>query len=115
MKLLLQMLAAYVNPANLRLVEQILSFRTDIALISAPEAHLGIQLALAHLPNVILMDIHLPGMSGAEAQRVLRDEPRTAHIPVIALSASAMPRETSKKRSPKGFSAISPNRSTSRN
>ncbi|NHZ43181.1 PAS domain S-box protein [Massilia aquatica] len=81
------------NPANLMLVEEIVGFRPDLALITAPSAELGIALAQSYLPHVILMDINLPGMDGHEAQRLLRDDPRTAHIPVIALSANAMERD----------------------
>jgi PAS domain S-box-containing protein len=81
------------NPANLMLVEEIVGFRADLALISAPSAELGLALAQSYLPRVILMDINLPGMDGHEAQRLLRDDPRTAHIPVIALSANAMERD----------------------
>ena len=65
-------------------------------MISAPDAHLGVQLARAHLPNLILMDIHLPGMSGSEAQKILKNDVITAGIPVIALTANAMPDEIAK-------------------
>ncbi|NIA00482.1 PAS domain S-box protein [Massilia sp. CCM 8734] len=92
------------NPANLRLVEEIVGFRCDLALVSAPSAELGIALAQSYLPNVILMDINLPGMDGHEAQRLLRDDPRTAHIPVIALSANAMERDV-KRSMAAGFFA----------
>ena len=54
---------------------------------------LGIEVARTSQPNVILMDINLPGMSGIEALKVLREDPATAHIPVVALSANAMPRD----------------------
>jgi CheY-like chemotaxis protein len=53
----------------------------------------GIQLARAHQPEMILMDINLPGISGIEALKILRDDPATAHIPIVALSANAMPRD----------------------
>ena len=53
----------------------------------------GIQLARAHQPDVILMDINLPGISGIEAMKILHDDPTTAHIPIVALSANAMPRD----------------------
>jgi signal transduction histidine kinase/ActR/RegA family two-component response regulator len=90
-----QHLVLYVedNPANLRLVEEIVRLRADLRLLSAPEARLGIELAHAHRPELILMDLNLPGMSGLEALRVLRDDPATAAIPVIALTANAMPRD----------------------
>jgi CheY-like chemotaxis protein len=81
------------NPANLRLVEEIVSFRGDLRMLSAPDAQLGLELARAHLPQVILMDINLPGLSGTDAQAMLRDDPQTRHIPVIALTANAMPRD----------------------
>ena len=92
------------NPANLALVEQIVGFRPDLQLISAPSAELGIAMAQSHVPQVILMDINLPGMSGHEAQRVLRDDVRTAHIPVIAVSANAMERDV-RRGLAAGFSA----------
>lgn len=81
------------NPANLRLVEEIVSFRRDLRLLAAPDGHLGLQLARAHRPEVILMDLNLPGMSGFEVLRQLNADPETADIPVIALTANAMPRD----------------------
>jgi signal transduction histidine kinase/CheY-like chemotaxis protein len=78
------------NPANLKLVESIIALSPDLRLLSAPDAHLGIALARARMPDLILMDVHLPGMSGIDALRVLRADPATAGIPVIAVSASAM-------------------------
>jgi CheY-like chemotaxis protein len=57
---------------------------------------LGIELARATQPQVILMDINLPGISGIKALQILREEPATAHIPVVALSANAMPRDIEK-------------------
>ncbi|MBX3626730.1 MAG: response regulator [Rhizobacter sp.] len=80
------------NPANLRLVEEIVTFRGDLRMLSAPDAQLGIELARAHLPQVILMDIHLPGLNGADARALLAADPVTRHIPVIAVTADAMPR-----------------------
>jgi CheY-like chemotaxis protein len=90
-----QHLVLYVedNPANLRLVEELVRLRADLRLLSAPDARLGIELAHAHRPDLILMDLNLPGMSGLEALRVLRDDPATGTIPVIALTANAMPRD----------------------
>ncbi len=79
------------NPANLTLVQEILGLRGGMRLISAPDARLGIELARAHQPQVILLDIHLPGLSGMDALAILRAEPSTADIPVIALTANAMP------------------------
>jgi len=84
------------NPANLMLVEQLIARRTDMRLLTAKDGNRGIQLARANQPEVILMDINLPGISGIEALRILRDDPATAHIPVVALSANAMPRDIEK-------------------
>ena len=56
----------------------------------------GIALARTHQPDVILMDINLPGISGIKALKILREDPATAHIPVVALSANAMPRDIKK-------------------
>jgi signal transduction histidine kinase/CheY-like chemotaxis protein len=81
------------NPANLKLVEEIVRFRPDLRLLSAPDGHLGLLLAKAHLPEIILMDLNLPCVSGTDALQELRRDPRTAHIPVIALTANAMPRD----------------------
>jgi PAS domain S-box-containing protein len=81
------------NPANLKLIEQLIARRPDMRLLSARDGTLGIQLARANRPEVILMDINLPGISGIEALKILRDDPATAHIPVVALSANAMPRD----------------------
>ena len=81
------------NPANLMLVEQIIEGHSHIRMLSAPDGNLGIALACAHLPDVILMDINLPGTSGVNALKILREDPATAHIPVLAISANAMPRD----------------------
>jgi PAS domain S-box-containing protein len=79
------------NPANLKLVEQIIARHPDIRLLSAVNGNLGIELARISQPDVILMDINLPGLNGFEALKILRSDPATAHIPVIAISANAMP------------------------
>ena len=84
------------NPANLELVEQILARRPDLRLLSAADGSLGIEYARACLPEVILMDINLPGISGIEAMKILHADPSTAHIPIIALSANAVPRDIQK-------------------
>jgi signal transduction histidine kinase/CheY-like chemotaxis protein len=81
------------NPANLKLVQEIVAFRPELRLLSAPDAHLGIEMAKAHLPHMILMDLNLPGMGGVDALGELRRDPRTSHIPVLALTANAMPRD----------------------
>ena len=81
------------NPANRKLVEQIIARHPDIRLYTAVNGTAGVELARATRPMVILMDINLPGISGVEALKILRADPATAHIPVIALSANAMPRD----------------------
>ena len=81
------------NPANLTLVARLLERRTDIGLLSAKDGRSGIELARSAQPDVILMDINLPGISGLTALRILSADPATAHIPVVALSANAMPRD----------------------
>ena len=81
------------NPANLMLVEDIIARRPDIHLLSAKDAISGIEIARASLPDIILMDINLPGISGIDALKILAKIPATARIPVIALSANAMPRD----------------------
>jgi len=84
------------NPANLELVEQIIARRPDLRLLSAADGNLGIEFARTYQPEVILMDINLPGISGIEALRILRADASTAHIPIIALSANAVPRDMEK-------------------
>ncbi|MFH1493804.1 MAG: PAS domain S-box protein [Pseudomonadota bacterium] len=84
------------NPANLMLVEQIIAEQTHLRMLSAHDGNLGIAVARTHLPDVILLDINLPGISGIQALKILREDPVTAHIPVIALSANAMFRDIEK-------------------
>jgi CheY-like chemotaxis protein len=94
------------NPANLELVEQIIARRTDLRLLSAADGSIGIEFARAYQPDVILMDINLPGISGIDAMRVLRADPATAHIPIIALSANAVPGDIAKALAAGFFSYI---------
>jgi CheY-like chemotaxis protein/two-component sensor histidine kinase len=84
------------NPANLMLVEDLIARRPDIQLLSAPDGAHGIDIARASQPDLILMDINLPGISGMEALKILAEDARTSHIPVIALSANAIPRDIEK-------------------
>lgn len=79
------------NPANLLLLESIIERRPDIQLLTALDATRGIELARVAQPNIILMDINLPGISGTKALKALKEQTSTAHIPVIALSANAIP------------------------
>jgi len=84
------------NPANLELVEQLIARRPDLRLLSAADGDLGVEFARAYQPEVVLMDINLPGMSGIAALKILRADPATAHIPIIALSANAVPHDIEK-------------------
>ncbi len=84
------------NPANLELVEQLIERRADLRLLSAADGNLGIEYARTYQPDVILMDINLPGISGVEVMQILRADPSTKHIPIIAISANAMPRDIEK-------------------
>ena len=84
------------NPANLMLVKDLIARRPDIRFLSAKDAIRGIEIAHASMPDVILMDINLPGISGLEALKILAEDPATAHIPVVALSANAIPRDIEK-------------------
>ena len=81
------------NLANMKLVEQLIARRSDITLLTAVNGTLGVAVARTAQPTVILMDIHLPGISGIDALKILREDPATAHIPVVALSANAMPHD----------------------
>jgi CheY-like chemotaxis protein len=81
------------NPANLKLVEMLVARRADLKLLTAGTGDLGIDLARAHQPDVILMDINLPGINGIKALALLRGDSTTADIPVVALSANASPRD----------------------
>ena len=79
------------NPANLTLVEEIVRYCPQLQLLTATDGRLGVEMARTHLPQLILMDINLPNVNGTDALKLLRADPRTAHIPVIALTANAMP------------------------
>jgi PAS domain S-box-containing protein len=84
------------NPANFSLVEQLVARRNDLQILGAKDGSIGIDLAREHRPDLILMDINLPGISGIDALKILREDPLTANIPVVALSANAMPRDIEK-------------------
>ena len=84
------------NPANLMLVEDLIARRPDLRLMTARDGISGVEIARTALPDVILMDINLPGISGIKAMRILSSDVNTAHIPVVALSANAMPSDIEK-------------------
>ncbi len=79
------------NPANLKLVEQIVGRHPQLRLLTAVNGDLGVELARSTLPDLILMDINLPGISGFDAMKIIKAGPTTAHIPIVAVSANAMP------------------------
>jgi len=81
------------NPASLKLVAQLLGWRKHIHLLCAPTPELGINLAMTQHPDLILLDIHMPGMNGYQVLKVLKADARLAAIPVIALTANAMPHD----------------------
>jgi len=84
------------NPSNQMVVEELINRRPDLQLMSAVDGKQGIKMALEYLPDLILMDINLPGIDGVTALGILANNPATAKIPVIALSANAMPHDIEK-------------------
>ena len=81
------------NPANLRLIEGMLAMRPGIRLLKAIAPGLGLELARAHRPALILLDINLPDMDGYAVMQCLREHEATQGIPVVAISANAMPKD----------------------
>jgi CheY-like chemotaxis protein len=79
------------DPVNFTLVERILEFRPALTLMHARSGGSGVELAVAHGPKLILLDLNLPDMHGSEVLRQLQNEPTTAKIPVVVLSADATP------------------------
>jgi CheY-like chemotaxis protein len=84
------------NAANLNLVAALLGRRSDVEFLSATAGYPGIALARVSMPDVILMDINLPDICGVAILNILRDDPATCHIPLIALSSDAFPRQIEK-------------------
>jgi len=84
------------NPANLKLVERILNQITNIKMLSAISGELCIDLAIAHKPDLILLDINLPGIDGYEVFKKLQMYKETNNIPIVAISAHAMPKDIAK-------------------
>ena len=81
------------HPANLKLVKKIIGQRPALTLLDAINAELGLEIARRERPDLILLDINLPGMSGFEALKALQADPATRRIPVIAVTANAMKRD----------------------
>jgi CheY-like chemotaxis protein len=79
------------DPVNFTLVERILEFRPALKLMHARSGGSGVELAVAHRPKLVLLDLNLPDMHGSEVLRQLQGESQTADIPVVVLSADATP------------------------
>jgi CheY-like chemotaxis protein len=79
------------NLANLTLVQRIVAVRDGIEIIPAMQGRLGLELAKEHRPSLVLLDLHLPDISGEEVLQRLRDDPLTENIPVVIVSAEATP------------------------
>jgi len=87
------------NPANRKLLEEVIDDRLpNLTVLSSHNAELGLKLAREHKPDIIILDINLPGMDGFTALEHLMRSKNTRHIPVIALSANAMPSDIKKGR-----------------
>ena len=84
------------NSANVELVRRILARRGDIEMLSAATAGDGIDVAVAHRPDVVLVDIHLPDMSGFQVLETLRGHAETRHMPVLAFSGESLPQDVEK-------------------
>jgi signal transduction histidine kinase/ActR/RegA family two-component response regulator len=84
------------NPANLRLVERIVTRRPGVRLLSAVQGRRGLELARAHRPDAIVLDLHLPDIGGQEVLAELKADPGTREIPVVILSADATPSQTAR-------------------
>jgi CheY-like chemotaxis protein len=81
------------NPSNIAFMEDLIHDFERVDLVTAPTAEIGIEIVRERRPNVVIMDINLPGMSGFDATRRLREWPETREIPIVALSAAAMVRD----------------------
>jgi PAS domain S-box-containing protein len=81
------------NPANVTFMRDVLGDFEELDLATTPTAEMGLELALARRPDLIIVDINLPGMNGFEALRRIRAEPSIAKVPVIALTAAASERD----------------------
>lgn len=81
------------NPANVELVERVLAQRPAVTVVPAMQGRMGVDLARRYQPVLILLDLNLVDLPGAEVLKILRDDPVTANIPVAIVSADAMPRQ----------------------
>lgn len=81
------------NPSNVRLMEHLVATLDDVRMYAAPSGSIGLDLARAHRPDIIVLDLNLPGMNGTEVLRQLKAHPSSWNTPVIALTAAAMPND----------------------
>jgi PAS domain S-box-containing protein len=81
------------NPANVVFMRDVLGDFEHVELVTAPTAEMGIEIARVRVPDAVIMDINLPGMSGVDALHLLRQDAQTQHVPIIALTAAASERD----------------------
>jgi PAS domain S-box-containing protein len=86
------------NPSNIAFMRELVDDLPSVELLTAPTAEIGLALIRSHLPAVVIMDINLPGMNGFDAVKQLQEWPETQHIPVVALSAAALIKDTTRAR-----------------
>jgi len=86
------------NPSNIAFMRDLMDDLPSVELLTAPTAEIGLSLVRAHKPSIVIMDINLPGMSGFDAAKQLREWDDTKHIPVIGLSAAALARDTARAK-----------------
>jgi PAS domain S-box-containing protein len=86
------------NPSNIAFMRDLIEQLASVELITAPNAELGIELVRAHRPDAVILDVNLPGMSGFEAAEQLRASPETRSVPIIGLSAAALPRDAARAK-----------------
>jgi len=86
------------NPSNIAFMQDLIEDLPSVELVTAPTAEIGIELVSSHRPQVVIMDINLPGMSGFDAVQRLREWPETRSIPVIGLSAAALLKDTTRAK-----------------
>ena len=84
------------NPSNIAFMRELVDDLASVELLTAPTAEIGLPLIRAHRPAVVIMDINLPGMSGFDAAKQLREWPETSGIPIVGLSAAALVKDTAR-------------------
>lgn len=94
------------DASNLMLMQDIFALRPEILFLSATNGKHGIQIARAVIPDLILMDVSLPDINGFDVTIILKQDPITAHIPVIAITSHALPRHIEKGRAVRFFSYL---------